>query len=236
MPVLQEREYRIMPMWGANNNEGKKIESEYYVEGLATTFNDPYLMMDTGDFKVYEQIDRNALHGADMSDLKFQINHEGTVYARHKQGTLGYEVRNDELFIYADLSKTTSARERYEEIRAGYIDQMSWAFIVNNDEYKWNDDMTICTRTITKVKKVYEFSGVTEPANSNTSLEAKSMKENQVNNGEIHIINTRNLLNGVIESREQELLIRKKQEHKKKRFTFDTENLILIGGISNETK
>ena len=42
MPVVKEREYRALatPLMAANTN--KRIDTEYYVEGYATTFNQPY--------------------------------------------------------------------------------------------------------------------------------------------------------------------------------------------------
>ncbi len=207
---MENKEYRSI-VGLTTQSKQKRIDSDYYVEGVATTFNDPYLMIEASDFKVYEEIDRNALAETDMADVKFQVNHAGTVYARMKQGTLGLEIDGNKIYAYADLSKTTRAREIYEEIDAGYIDKMSWAFIVAEDEYRWNKDLTVCTRTVNKVKKIYEVSGVSEPANPNTELEARGMTENKENSyGEILNISVRNLLDGAIESRKQELLEREK--------------------------
>lgn len=225
MPVKGDREYRAMQMALKPIGVNKKMDTDHYVEGYATTFDDPYLLIQTEEFEVYEQISRDALDEADMSDVKFQVNHEGTVYARMKQKTLGIELDSKGIFVYADLSKTTSARERYEEIEAGYIDKMSWAFTVRQHEFKWNKEMTVCTRTIQKVKKMYEVSGVTEPANPKTELEAKSMGEIKDNTGEIHIISARSLLDGVIESREQELLRRKELDNKKRKLKLKVEVL-----------
>ena len=44
MPVVKEREYRALatPLMAANTN--KRIDTEYYVEGYATTFNQPYTL------------------------------------------------------------------------------------------------------------------------------------------------------------------------------------------------
>lgn len=44
--------------------------------------------------KYYERIDRNALAGADMSDVIMQYNHEGKVLARLSNGTLGVEAND----------------------------------------------------------------------------------------------------------------------------------------------
>ena len=57
----------------------KRIDTDFYVEGYATTFDKPYLLCEWDGNKYYERIDRNALAGADMSDVIMQYNHEGKV-------------------------------------------------------------------------------------------------------------------------------------------------------------
>ena len=53
----------------------KRIDSDYYVEGFATTFNKPYLLYELDGIKYYEEIDRNALDDADLSDVIMQYDH-----------------------------------------------------------------------------------------------------------------------------------------------------------------
>ena len=53
----------------------KRIDTDFYVEGYATTFDKPYLLYEWDGNKYYERIDRNALAGADMSDVIMQYNH-----------------------------------------------------------------------------------------------------------------------------------------------------------------
>ena len=102
----------------------KRIDSDYYVEGYATTFNEPYVLWEYEGRKYKEVIDRNALAGADMSDVLFQYNHMGKVFARTKmkQGkkpTLILEAQEKGLFIACDLSLTEEARKLWEEINSG---------------------------------------------------------------------------------------------------------------------
>lgn len=148
----------------------KRIDSEFYVEGVATTFDKPYQLYEYEGNKYYEVIDRNALIGADMSDVIMQYDHEGKVLARQSNKTLGIEPYNEGLFVYADLSKSNAAKEMYEEIRNGLITKMSWAFIVADDSY----NRETRTRTIIKIKKVYDVSAVSVPANNNTDISARS--------------------------------------------------------------
>ena len=74
MPVKKEREYRtlVTPLT-AQVASDKRINTECYVEGYATTFNVPYLLYEFEDgTKIYERIDAHALDNADMSDVIMQ--------------------------------------------------------------------------------------------------------------------------------------------------------------------
>lgn len=148
----------------------KRIDSEYYVEGYATTFNDPYTMYEIDSVQYKEQIDRRALVGADMSDVILQYDHAGKVMARKSNGTLIVEATERGLFVAADLSKSDASRSLYEEIRNGLVTQMSWAFTVDEDEY----DRANHTRTIKRVRKVYDVSAVSIPANPSADIAARS--------------------------------------------------------------
>ena len=66
----------------------KRLDSEYYVEGYATTFDDPYVLYEYDWVKYREQIERHALEGADLSDVIMQYDHAGRVLARNTNGTL----------------------------------------------------------------------------------------------------------------------------------------------------
>lgn len=159
-----EREIRSAIEFRAADNE------EYIVEGYATTFNDPYEMMEFDGVKYFEEVDRNAFDGADMNDVIFQYDHAGKVYARQKNGTLFLAVDDHGLRVRADLSKTESSRSMYEDIRAGLVSEMSFAFTVAEDAY--NNETH--TRTIRKIKKVYDVSAVSIPANPSTNISARS--------------------------------------------------------------
>ena len=169
MAVNENREYRQMISFELRAAE-KQEEEEYIVEGYATTFDDPYLLWDDPDYKIYEQVSRDAFKDADMSDVVFLLNHEGRVFARNKNNSLELTVDKIGLHMQAKLGLTTESRKMYEDIKAGLIDQMSWAFTVSETAY----DRETHTRTITKVKKVYDVSAVTFPANPNTSISARA--------------------------------------------------------------
>ena len=148
----------------------KRFETDFDVEGLATTFDEPYLMYEWDGVKYYERIDAHALEGADMSDVIFQYNHSGKVYARTSNNTLGLEATSRGLLIFADLSKSAAAKDMHEEIKNGLVTKMSWAFTVAEDSY--NRDTH--TRSILKIRKVFDVSAVSYPANGNTDITARS--------------------------------------------------------------
>lgn len=171
MPVKKEREYRTVAAPLSVAAAAKRIDTEYYVEGYATTFDKPYLLYEFEDgTKFYERIDAHALDGADMSDVIMQYDHEGRVFARESNNTLILIPDHKGLLIAADLSKTDLARGLYQDIEAGMITKMSWAFTVSEESY----DRATHTRTILKIKKVYDVSAVSIPANGDTEIAARN--------------------------------------------------------------
>lgn len=203
MPVKPNREYRAIQTPFSSVSEQKRFDTDFYVEGYATTFNDPYQLWEWDGVKYMESVDRNALVGADLSDVIMQYDHYGRVFARNKMAkgkaqTLIVEPNDRGLFIAADLSLTEESRKMHEEIDKGLIYQMSWAFTVSEDSY--NKDTH--TRTILKIKKVYDVSAVSIPANPDTDISARSF------------------IDGVIELEQQELLERQRQLELAKRKYF----------------
>ena len=182
MPIRENREYRNF------KNDFKFIDKEslsYEVEGLASTFDDSYLLFEYNDafegkkVEVWEKVDREAFKEADMSDTVFQYNHGGHVFARTKNGTLELTATEEGLSVRADLGGTQGGRDMAEEIRGGYIDKMSIGFTVAEDVTVTEEDpeKILVTRTITRVKKLYDVSAVDFPANPNTDINARSMEQ-----------------------------------------------------------
>ena len=169
MPIKNDRIYRAALPFATNPTE-KRIQSDFYVEGFATTFDKPYELYEYDGQKYFEMIDRHALDGADVSDVIMQLDHSGRVRARTSNGTLGIEAIDHGLFTFADLSKSSAAKELYEDIDSGLITKMSWAFTIEQDAY----DRETRTRIIQKVKKVYDVSAVSIPANDATEISARS--------------------------------------------------------------
>ena len=110
MPVkVNEREYRridIRDIEARTEEDGRMI-----VEGYATTFNQPYRLMENDKYVLNEQVDRNAFAETDLSDVIMQYDHQGRVFARTKNSTLMIEPDNHGLKIRADLGGTTIGRQ-----------------------------------------------------------------------------------------------------------------------------
>lgn len=169
MPVKSDREYRKIPILNVEMR-AESEEPSYRVSGYATTFNDPYVMGSYDGVDYLEQIDSNALVGADMSDVIMQYDHQGRVLARMSNGTLSISTDEHGIKIEADLSKTDASRALYEDIRTGMVKDMSWAFTVVEDSY----DVERHLRTILRVGKTYDVSAVSIPANPQTEISARA--------------------------------------------------------------
>ena len=184
-----------------------RFGSEHYVEGYATTFEDPYTLFEDSysGWKYVEVIDRHALDGADMSDVIFQYDHEGRVYARNTNNTLYFEANDHGLFIAADLSKTSLARQMYEDIQSGNVTRMSWAFIPVEEDHSYDREAKIHTTRITRVGKVFDVSAVSYPADPNTEISARNLV-----NGEIEAMRLRESQQRELERMRREIALRAK--------------------------
>lgn len=207
MAIRENREYRSIPM-EIRMEQREDGESSFLVEGYASTF-EPYVMFEDEGIQYKEQIDPKAFEECDMSDVIFVKDHEGTVFARTKNGTLELSIDEHGLFTRTDLSKTASAREMYEEIKAGMYSQMSFAFIVREDDYDKKEHL----RTIRKIDKLFDVSAVSFPANPGTDISAT----------------TRSYFDGVIEMERAERLAYE-QELKEAKANFYS-----IGGKNDGT-
>ncbi len=203
MAIRENREYRQAPMFevrAAADGEDKSYE----VSGYATTFNDEYVLFESDGIQYKEQILADAIdENTDLSDVIFVKDHEGTVFARTRNNTLVLEKDEHGLKVRADMSKTPTAREAFEEIAAGMYDQMSFAFTVDDDEY----DSTNHLRTIRHIKKLYDTSFVSFPANPGTDIG----------------VATRSRFDGFIEAEQAERLEREKRLNMAKaRYNYQT--------------
>ena len=166
------REYRNMPIEGFELRAAEE-EQSYNVRGYASTFEEYELFQD-GENHYCERIEPTAFEGCDMSDVVFRKDHTGTVFARTSNKSLQLDVDGHGLLTDTDLSRTESARQMHEEIRAGMYTQMSFAFVVDDDEIVKDKEARKYTRVIKHIAKLYDVSPVSFPANPGTDIYARS--------------------------------------------------------------
>lgn len=147
--------------------------AEKTAEGIACVFNRSTVIFRADGIDYNEIIDSRAFDSCDMTDVIFNYNHSGKVIARTRNSTLQLSVEPSGLHISAKLDGTEEGRKIYEEIKGGYIDRMSFAFVVaaEGEDY----DQATHTRTIRSIKKLYDVSAVDIPAYNTTSINARSL-------------------------------------------------------------
>lgn len=198
MPISPNRQYRSFQLLGDASPSEKRFQTDFYVEGFFSTFDEPYLMYEYDGVKYFEMIDRHAFDGADMRDVIMQYDHAGRVMARMSNNTLGIELLDYGPFMFADLSRSNAARDLHGDIAAKLVTKMSWAFTVPDDGVEY--DRENHTNIIRRIKKVYDVSAVSIPANDATEISARA------------------LFDGVIERERQEL--RERLELARRKYFF----------------
>ena len=209
MAVKNDREYRDMTM-EIRSAETEDVEQEErkVVTGYASTFNEPYTLYENDDWRFDEVVDARAFDNTDMSDVIMQYDHEGRVFARMSNNTLTVTPDEKGLLIEADLGGTELGRQLFEEIRGGYTNKMSFGFTVDGEEIrdmKAADGKALTVRTITSVRKLYDVSAVSLPANDATSISVRTLTD-----GEIERIQAERLEAEKLELRRRKLLAKAK--------------------------
>ena len=175
--VKSGREYRRMEIRVRAVAE-ENPEPDYTVEGYACTFNEPYELYSFSGYTVREQVDPDAFNECDMSDVIMQFDHQGRVFARLSNNTLQLNTDEHGLRMSANLGGTETGRQLYDEIKGGYITKMSFGFTVDEDKREVTENRETgavdVLRTITKIRKLYDVSAVSLPANDGTEISARS--------------------------------------------------------------
>lgn len=174
MTALVKRCFEIR----ANENEGKSI-----IVGRPIVYESK-----TNLGCCDEIIRRGALDKADLTDIRFLVNHDMSKIplARYIKGdersTMKIATDKDGMSIQLELDteNNADARALYSAVQRGDITGMSFAFSIDGDEWE-NLESEHPTRTITSIGKVFEVSAVTFPAYESTEISARDV-ENAKNN------------------------------------------------------
>lgn len=155
-------ESRVMEIRAAGDT------TEMVLEGYAARFDET---TNLGYFN--ERIERGAFDNVLEDDVRFLLNHKGMPMARTSNGTLELRVDQEGLYSRAVLNDTQQSRDVYAAVKRGDISAMSFAFTIGEDDM----DSESNTRTVKKVKSMYDVSAVAFPAYPTTTLEARSRAE-----------------------------------------------------------
>ena len=170
----EQAQSRALTLFSAE--QAQRIESDHYVDGYAALYEPYVLYYDWDNNPVYERFEPGCFDECDMSDIIMQYDHEGKVLARNSNGSLVVEADSTGLFFAADLSRTEAARNLYDEVKAGMVTKMSWRFRCGN-YYFDKDSRTIVHLT---VKKIYDVSAVSIPANDDTEINARAWADGEI--------------------------------------------------------
>lgn len=130
-----------------------------------------------------EIIKRGALKNADLTDVRFLVNHDVSKIPlarsrkNNENSTMQLVVDDDGMGIRVDLDteNNSDARSLYSAVQRGDVTGMSFMFAIDGEE--WSDlDTDHPTRSITSISTVVEVSAVTFPAYDDTSINARDSK------------------------------------------------------------
>lgn len=130
-----------------------------------------------------EIIERGALDGTDLTDVRFLVNHDLSriplARSRRNNGNSTMQLSVDDegmsIRVLLDTANNSEARALYSAVQRGDISGMSFMFSVPKDGDEWSDvNSDHPTRRIKKIGSVVEVSAVTFPAYDATEINARS--------------------------------------------------------------
>lgn len=167
---MKMKETRVIEIRTAQlSNEN---ENELVITGMPVVFDTPTVINDpAGSYT--EIINRSALDGVDLNDTRLLYNHDfSKIPLARAPKTLALSINEQGLNMRAILPDTEEGRSIYTAVKRGDLTGMSFSFTCDGDGSHY--DIETNTRTISKIKKIYECSIVPFPAYQTTSVEARS--------------------------------------------------------------
>lgn len=128
-----------------------------------------------------EIIERGALDGADLTDVRFLVNHDISkiplARSRRNNGNSTMQLSPDyegmAIEVKLDTENNSEARSLYSAVQRGDITGMSFMFSIDDEE--WSDlESDHPVRHVRKIGSVVEVSAVTFPAYESTEINARS--------------------------------------------------------------
>jgi HK97 family phage prohead protease len=151
------------------NYEFRAMPESRTIVGTATVFNSAY---DMGWYD--EEMSADVFKNSDFSDVVALFNHDANmVLARTKSGTLKLKVTNNAMEYEFEAPNTSLGNDLLEMVKRGDVYQSSFAFSVEAEDWQERKGMKP-KRVIREIKKVYDVSPVTYPANPDTMVAKRS--------------------------------------------------------------
>ena len=170
LPTLERRSYLFEVRAEQDEKHGAILT------GRPVVYNSP---TDIGGM-FEEIIEAGALEGADLTDVRFLVNHDTSMIPlarsrnNNENSTMQLTPNESGLDMRAnvDTANNGDARALYSAAGRGDITGMSFMFSVA-DEWWENLDTEYPTRHITKIASIVEVSAVTFPAYPDTEINAR---------------------------------------------------------------
>lgn len=148
-------------------------DGEFGFEGYAAVFDQ--LSDDLGGFRV--SIKRGAFKRNLQDDVRLLVNHDpNLLLGRTKSGTVQLSEDPKGLRVKADIAPTQLGKDLKILMERGDLDQMSFAFRVEEDEWEEADDGTLL-RHISRFSELYDVAPVTYPAFPQTEAHIELSKD-----------------------------------------------------------
>jgi hypothetical protein len=159
-----DQEQRVFPILRVTLQRAKDNSAGRFT-GHAAVYKQRTAIGDPQRFGFWEQIAPGAFDRAlsEEQDVRFLVDHDPSrVLARIASGTLSLSSDKKGLLVDADLADTSVGRDLRVLLERGDVSQMSFGFVVNQDEWAMQKDGTEL-RTIHDVD-LFDVSAVTFPA------------------------------------------------------------------------
>ena len=147
-------------------------EKALILSGRPVVYDTPTQINDISGSYI-EIIERGALDGADLHDVRLLVGHDmSKIPLARTPKTMRLAVDDEGLTFEATLPNTEAGREAFQAVERGDLRGMSYAFTVpeGGDSY----EPLTNTRTIHKIAKILECSLTAFPAYESTTVSAES--------------------------------------------------------------
>lgn len=157
--------------------EAKQENEKPSIAGYASVFDSPTELFPG----LREQVSKGAFtQTLKDDDIRALFNHNPDyVLGRNRAGTLELGEDTYGLWFRATPPDTQWSRDLLDSVRRGDIDQCSFGFMVNEEDWKFNNDNGDALRTLEDVS-LFDVSVVTYPAYQDTTASVRQKRDDLI--------------------------------------------------------